>query len=213
MLFASKWHFLSADVLFGVHRSGGHLLLGTDAQQAPLFVCWTDQARAEKEVHPDYALKHAVMRNVLPSLPHGTSVWVDPGTETMTVVPGPDADAWKALCFPFPANTSVQLGTVPVLPPGLKEAIRGVCRSHHFIERVWVFLYRIDNGPTWACVAFDGPTGPEATDDAGALLSGALDVIAGSELASELGQVPIMAYGDLPDAVRSWVGNLTPITA
>jgi hypothetical protein len=80
-VFATKWDFLLARVLFGVSEGSGDLLLGSQEGLGTLWVCWTDLELARQQLPAGYRLNQATAREVVRVLPEGVAVVVDPGTE------------------------------------------------------------------------------------------------------------------------------------
>lgn len=209
-VFASKWDFLAATVLFGVRAGTDELLLGSEPT-GPVWVCWTDPLLAEHQLPPGYVLNQGRVSVLLPLLPDGVSVRIDPGRPSgMQLDPGYRAEL-VALCLPFPAGHAVDLGPIEC-PASCADALRTVARDRAFVDRIWFFRYRIEDGPPQGCLAVEGPQGPEAWEAALDDLTAALDrTLADTDLARALADVHVLPVDGLLAEVGAWLRERPPV--
>lgn len=202
--FASKWDFLAATVLFGVRPETNELLLGSEPT-GPVWVCWTDQGLAEHQLPAGYALRQGRVSAMLPLLPADVSVRVDPGRPWGQHFDAAYRADLAALCAPFPAGHAVDVGEVEC-PAPFADALAGIVRDRAFVDRIWFFRFRVEDGPPQGCIAVDGPQGPEAWDAALDDVTAALDrTLTGTEVDRALAGVHVLPLTDLPAEVASWV--------
>ncbi len=212
-VFATKWDFLSARVLFGVHAETGQLLLGSEDGSEPIWVCWTDQRLAEHQLLQGYVLRQAPVRQVLPSVPSGAAVRIDPGLpQGMAFDPAMLAEL-QELCAPFPAGRSADLGTLDPMPREVRDAFAQVTRDHAFVERLWLVRYRIEDGPAQGLAVYDTGVGSEAQESAVGAISRALEGTARGTVVEQLAGVQVMSLSDLPEGIRGWVEEQKPLAA
>jgi hypothetical protein len=212
-VFPTKWDFLSATVLFGVQPETNQLLLGSENGVDPVWVCWTDQRLAEHQLLKGYALRQGPVRQVLPALPAGTGVRIDPGLPQGMAFGGEQLAELQELCAPFPAGHGVDLGTLDPMPPGVRDAFRGIVRDHAFVDRLWLLRYRVDDGPAVGLAVYDTGVGTEAQESAVSAVGAALDTTAPGTLLEQLAGIQVLALEDLPDGVRGWVEEQKPLAA
>jgi hypothetical protein len=215
-VFASKWQFLGATVLFGVQAQSEQLLLGSENGD-PVWICWTDQRLAEHQLPSGYVLRQGPVREILPVLPPGAGVRIDPGLEQGMSFDGDYLAELVPLCVPFPAGSSVDVGGLSV-PRGIHRALAAVVDEGRFVERLWFLRFRVEDGPEQGLLAYAAPvgagTGIEVHETALDALTGVLDSAArGSELDVQLAGIQIIAVEDLPAAVRSWVEEQQPLAS
>ena len=204
-VFPTKWDFLTSTVLFGVDATTEALLLGSENGADPVWVCWTDRALAEHQLPPGYTLRQARASRILPLLPEGTAVRIDPRRPWGMAFDGAALAGLVPLCVPFPAGCPADLGALDV-PADLKAALRAVVRERAFVNRIWFFRFRIEDGPAQGCVAVEGPEGPEAWETALHAVTGALDrTFAGSDLDRAFAGVHVLDVAGLPAEVQDWV--------
>jgi hypothetical protein len=144
-VFASPWQFLGATVLFGVHSRTEQLLLGSDDGVDPVWICWTDQRLAEHQLPSGYVLRQGPVRQLLPLLPPGTGVRIDPGLEHGMSFDGARLAELVPLCVPFPAGASVDLGELSI-PREIRRAFAAVVDERRFVERLWFVRFRVEDG-------------------------------------------------------------------
>jgi hypothetical protein len=215
--FASPWQFLGATVLFGVHSQTEQLLLGSENGVDPVWICWTDQRLAEHQLPSGYVLRQGPVRQLLPLLPSGTGVRIDPGLEHGMSFDGGRLAELVPLCVPFPAGASVDLGELSIRQE-TRKALAAVVDERRFVERLWLVRFRVEDGPAQGLLVYAAPvgagTGVEAHETATDTLADALDrAVRDTDLDRELAGVQIVALEDLPEAVRSWVEERTPLAA
>ncbi|HET6563468.1 MAG TPA: hypothetical protein VFG72_16485 [Marmoricola sp.] len=216
-MFASRWQFLGSTVLFGVHAQTEQLLLGSENGVDPVWICWTDQRLAEHQLPSGYVLRQGPVREILPVLPAGTGVRIDPGLEQGMSFDGVYLSELVPLCVPFPAGSSVDLGELSI-PQEIRRVLAGIVDGRRFVERLWLVRFRVADGPAQGLLVYAAPVGAgmgievhETVTDA---LAGVLDgVVRDSELDRQLAGVQIVAVEDLPDAVRSWVEEGEPLAS
>jgi hypothetical protein len=212
-VFATKWDFLAARVLFGVHPETGQLLLGSEGGTEPIWVCWTDQRLAEHQLMRGYVLRQAPVRQVLPAVPPGTAVRIDPGVPQGMAFDAAMLAELQELCVPFPAGRSADVGTLDPMPREVRDAFGQVTKDHAFVERLWLVRYRIEDGPAQGLAVYDTGVGTEAQESAVAAISRALGAAAPGTVLEELAGVQVMSLDDLPEDIRTWVEEQEPLAA
>lgn len=210
-VFATKWHFLLADVLFGVHAETGEFLLVTDAAGQPTWICWTDLELARSQLPPGYGLRHAAVREILPLLPQGVCVVIDPATERTMTVPGDYADELRGLSAVFPGGVVISWRPWTGLPRKAAKKLVDLGRRYGFVNRLWFAEFRIENGPLQGAIVYDCAAGDEAEESVVESITDVLDrcvdlaALPGSPVA-----IQVVALSDTPQQTREWLLGQVP---
>lgn len=106
-VFPTKWHFMVAEALFGVHEQTGELLLVGDGQGSPTWMCWTDLDLARRQLPPGYVLRKAVARDMLRALPAGVGIVIDPATERGLSMDAEYVERVRAQASVFPVGATI----------------------------------------------------------------------------------------------------------
>lgn len=153
------------------------------------------------------------MRELLPALPQGVAIRIDPGLPSGMIVDPAQAAEMVQQCAVFPGGTSVDLGTLD-LPRGVRRVLAEVSVDRPFVEALWFIKYRIADGPAQGLVAYRTGPSSEAQESTVGAVAEALDAgVLGTDFSSHLAGVQIMSVDDLPDEVRCWVEQQPPVTS
>lgn len=210
-VFATKWHFLLADVLFGVHAQTGELLLVTDAAGQPTWMCWTDLELATSQLPPGYVLQHAAAREMLQVLPQGVGVVIDPATERTMTVPADYADELRGQSAVFPGGVVISWRPWVGLPKKAVKRLVGLGGRYGFLNRLWFAEFRIENGPPQGAIVYDCAAGDEAEESVVDSITDVLDrYVDLAELPGPPVGIQVVALSDTPEQTREWLLGQVP---
>lgn len=209
-IFPTKWHFLGAQVLFGVHQASNDLLLGSH-EGTPLWVCFTDPAAAQG-LPGGYVLRQGQVREVLRHLPDGVAVVVDPGAPGSMYLDPAYVQQLKPLTAMFPAGVGVTFGRHDGLEAAVRRGLTEVGERYSFVTRLWVGTYQVEDGPTQGLLLYAGDAGSEPEETVVDALSRVLDEhVDLAETDPPLHGVQILASSDLPVEAGDWLATLPPV--
>ena len=213
-VFATKWDFLLADVLFGVAEGSADLLLGSQDDLGPIWVCWTDLELARHQLPAGYRLNHGPARDVLKVLPEGVTVLVDPGAEHgMSIDPDYVAQL-RPLTSMFPGGVTISWRLWDGLPRNAVKKLVGLGRRYAFVSRLWLAEFRIEDGPVQGAVVYECATGAEAEETVVEAVIEVLDrYVQLEKLAGRPAGVQVVARSDLPEQAEEWIIGQRPTYA
>ncbi|MGJ9422851.1 hypothetical protein [Aeromicrobium sp. CF3.5] len=183
-VFATRWDFLLARVVIGVDRATG-VFSGSETVPGRQMVCvWSQMDLATDALHVEsWDLLPIAVRDLLPLLPGGVGVVVDPERPTGMTASASYVGQLKPYVAPFPAGSEVRLADWD-LPEALLDALGDV---HSF-------GYTVDDSPMMGCVVHtSGVPGP---------VEAALSAW-GEPAALGAAIVHVLEPGDLPEEVRA----------
>lgn len=199
-VFATKWQFVYAWVLIGVDRASGSFCGGRSDSGDDIVYVWTTDPGAAAALPEDvFAIQQITVRDLLALLPAGTSVVVDPGSESGMTVEADLVVDLKRYVHPFPGGAVLECKVWDDLPATVRDAVVREVAARPFIEEVRAFLYTIDDSPYLGCIAYSTSAGPEGQDSAIGAISGAMPA---DMTQLDVASVSVVGLVDVPDDVR-----------
>lgn len=204
-IFATKWDFLFASVLIGVDRTTGVFSGSEPAPGQQMVAVWTSADIAEQALHVEsWELRPILVRDLLPLLPSGVGVQVDPERTSGMTASAAYVAGLKPFTAPFPVDAALRVTTWDEIADGAVAAVvqaadeRGVRELH-------ALMYTVDDSPPIGCLAWVS----DATPDSSAVdrsLETALLTAAGPV---DLGVVTVrvLQLADVPQEIRAAIGD------
>jgi hypothetical protein len=203
--FSSRWDFLFATVLIGVDRTTGVFSGSEPAPGQQMVAVWTSAEIAEQALHVEsWELKPILVRDLMPLLPAGVGVQVDPETTTgMTASPAYVAGL-KPLTAAFPVDAAVRVTTWDEIPDGALAAV-GQAADEHGVRELHSLMYTVDDSPPIGCLAWVADADAD-TSAVGRSLETALLTAADPE-ALGVATVRVLQLSAVPPEVRAAIGD------
>jgi hypothetical protein len=204
-VFATKWDFLFASVLIGVDRTTGVFSGFEPAPGQQMVAVWTSAEIAEQALHVEsWELRPILVRDLLPLLPPGVGVQVDPERTSGMTASAAYVAGLKPFSEAFPVGAAVRVTTWDEIPDGALAAVSQAA-DENGVRELHALMYTVDDSPPIGCLAWVG----QATSDASAVgraLETALLTAAGP---ADLGVVTVrvLELSALPQEVRSAIGD------
>jgi hypothetical protein len=204
-VFETKWDFLFATVLIGVDRTTGVFSGSEPTPGQQMVAVWTGTEIAEQALHVEsWELRPILVRDLLPLLPPGVGVQVDPETTTgMTASPAYVAGL-KPFTAAFPVDAAVRVTTWDEIPDGALAAV-GQAADEHGVRELHALMYTVDDSPPIGCLAWVVDAGAD-TSAVGRALETAL-LTAADPAALGVVTVRVLELSAVPQEVRAAIGD------
>ncbi|MET0821221.1 MAG: hypothetical protein ABWY58_09665 [Aeromicrobium sp.] len=203
--FATTWDFLFASVLIGVDRTTGVFSGSEPSPGQQMVAVWTSAEVAEQALHVEsWELRPILVRDLLPLLPAGVGVQVDPQQVSgMTASPAYVAGLLR-FTEPFPADAAIRVTTWDEIPEGALAAVAQAA-GEQGVRELHAVMYTVDDSPPIGCLAWvaDGSTDPSAV---GRALETAL-LAAAAPQAMGVVTVRVVALASVPQQIRAAIGD------
>jgi hypothetical protein len=149
---------------------------------------------------------------MLPQVPDGTAIWVDPGTSKWLRIDPATVESLRRDVGSFPLTAKSAWGQFPesAATHSLAEALRQAASKASWVTGLWMAAFQVEDAPQEGAVVYDAAASPESDESIVSTISDVLGQVLGDRSPAGLDGIQVLAISDLPESAASWlVDNVT----
>ncbi|MBD8608057.1 hypothetical protein IFT73_14460 [Aeromicrobium sp. CFBP 8757] len=203
--FATRWDFLFASVLIGVDRSTGVFSGSEPAPGQQMVAVWTSAEIAEEALHVEsWELRPILVRDLLPLLPAGVGVQVDPERTSGMTASAAYVAGIRRFAEPFPVDAAVRVTTWDEIPDGALAAVAQAA-DEQGVRELHALMYTVDDSPPIGCLAWVADESADPSAVGWALETALLTAAGPADLA--VVTVRVLPLSSVPQEIRAAIGD------